>query len=832
MSLVTKKAVAAKAKEITAEELFLSAEFHANMSRSMKALVRRNRSMRLPALLLQDMGQDGPAAFTDGRRVTVNVATSMLNEKGVQTMVDKADILRGLAFHEVMHVLYTNFSLLKTRMEGLRKGQVNCPSEWTRRLLPADRQTGEAYFAQLNAKLQDAAFRNAFAQACQRIDNCVEDGFIEERGMEVFAGEMVEGLYFLREIQYDSFACLDDRLNELKATCEEDPQQWISLLVEITLSYSKYGLISYKDPALRHHPLIQRFASVAPYLNGALQSPRSRERAEWVNAFLLMLFPELSAFCEQIGEQDDEPVEIHLPASALSSLNEGASGAPMDDGRMVEIVGGKNPKQSEPSQTPQSKQRKAALRIILDDDNEEKEDTRSQADPSAAPSGSQSEQNQDGQSGAQESSSDADGSSGEAGRDSSEKEGAAGQKTEEDSDNAQTQPEKSRCQPDASAKQSGSQGSDEGSVKDGEDGHGLSLSSNADFDASEDLLNLRSEEGGRIALGEGSALEAEGSGLTDRCDGNYRSADGYDIQQILMDIAQRQVEEAAESERVQTLNQQLEGMNLGHLHRRIDVRIERQTVVDQEQKERYEEFSAPLVPIGKKAANRLKALLQKQRKGGRDRNLINGHRLDSRSFYRQDGRNFERRRLPRKTDVCFGVLIDESGSMSYGNREGAARAAAIVLYELCEQLDLPVMIYGHTAWNSMTLYSYAEFDKADKNDRYRLMNTNAREANRDGAAMSYLYQRLSARPEQTKVLLIISDGQPNAFGYDGLAAEEDMRTLCDSYGRKGIVTIAANIGDDFESLERIYGKRVLNFADLDKVPEVLARHFARFIKAQ
>ena len=138
-----------------------------------------------------------------------------------------------------------------------------------------------------------------------------------------------------------------------------------------------------------------------------------------------------------------------------------------------------------------------------------------------------------------------------------------------------------------------------------------------------------------------------------------------------------------------------------------------------------------------------------------------------RSFHHQDGSFFIRTRLPADEQrLAVGLLIDESGSMGWGDRITHARKTAIVLYDFCVSLGIPVTIYGHsTDYRGVALYSYAEFDSVDENDRYRLMDMIDRSGNRDGAALRFVAEHLAKRPENRKLLILISDGQPADTGY-------------------------------------------------------------------
>jgi cobalamin biosynthesis protein CobT len=100
-----------------------------------------------------------------------------------------------------------------------------------------------------------------------------------------------------------------------------------------------------------------------------------------------------------------------------------------------------------------------------------------------------------------------------------------------------------------------------------------------------------------------------------------------------------------------------------------------------------------------------------------------GRRLDIHSLPRNDGRVFSKMSLPNETpELAIALLLDESGSMSCGSRATYARASAVILYDFCQSLGIPVMVYGHSTDSGVALYSYAEFDSIDKLDRYRMMD--------------------------------------------------------------------------------------------------------------
>ena len=110
------------------------------------------------------------------------------------------------------------------------------------------------------------------------------------------------------------------------------------------------------------------------------------------------------------------------------------------------------------------------------------------------------------------------------------------------------------------------------------------------------------------------------------------------------------------------------------------------------------------------------------------------------------------------------------------------------------------------------------------------MYITARDSNRDGAALRYVAEQLSRRPETVKLLILVSDGQPADTGYYGTAAEEDLRGIKLEYTRKKILFAAAAIGDDKPSIERIYGDSFLDITDLNQLAVKLTTLVKRHIR--
>lgn len=149
----------------------------------------------------------------------------------------------------------------------------------------------------------------------------------------------------------------------------------------------------------------------------------------------------------------------------------------------------------------------------------------------------------------------------------------------------------------------------------------------------------------------------------------------------------------------------------------------------------------------------------------------------------------------------MGLRVDEFASMDAFGRLEAAKRGVIDVYEFCQMCNIPVFVYGDTAdvskFEQMSIFAYADFEKEDYKNRYRLMKIRGRSNNRDGMALRIVGERLLTCHEQTKLLISLSDGQPKAMeDYTGDYAIDDMKQTIAEYERKGITFLAAAIGQD------------------------------------
>ena len=129
------------------------------------------------------------------------------------------------------------------------------------------------------------------------------------------------------------------------------------------------------------------------------------------------------------------------------------------------------------------------------------------------------------------------------------------------------------------------------------------------------------------------------------------------------------------------------------------------------------------------------------------------------------------------------VLIDESGSMGWWDRDGQAtrmdlaRRGAILLNEaLKNQPGIELFIYGHSG---DILYSGSTeiniYREGNKSNPYALSEARARSENRDGVAIYEVAARVRKLTTSHILMFVLSDGCPAADGYWGGEAIRHVR---------------------------------------------------------
>lgn len=588
------------------------------------------------------------------------------------------------------------------------------------------------------------------------ISNVIEDGYIEDRMLLNFPGTLKYGLESLREIHFEQMPTVTQLIEE-----EDDNKRHLfeSILQNI-LSYVKFGEIKYGDEPLSDVRIKTVFDLILD-IDQALMSGVAKDRMRITNYILVHCWEYLADYLEECKKRHQEAVAAGT-ASTISETLASMLGA---------MTGGSTAGTGDSTPVAQSSGGHINSATAL---------KRAKTKSDAGKSGSEN--------------------------------------TSNDSEN-ESEEENAAPQTETGKGKNSSQSGGEDNTDPIEDG----LAPLDDGGNNSGKQDVSSEEGGRIPYHQTDTLYAPEGGTTEY-DADYQRQKydkaASDIERLLDKMAERAACKELENARIKELRDVAQNISYGDIHSGINVRINRINSVDEQLVDQFNEIAAPLLAISKQLTRSIIRQFDDYRRGGKQTGLLMGRRLEVRALPRNDGKVFSKNALPNEIpQLSVGLLLDESGSMGCADRCTYARAAAIILHDFCESLDIPVMIYGHsTSSDDVHLYSYAEFEGFDNNDKYRLMDIHARGSNRDGAALRFVAEQLSKRTEDVKILILVSDGQPAHWGYSGTAAEEDLRGIKQEYQRKGILFIAAAIGDDKQNIERIYGNSFLDITDLSQLP--------------
>lgn len=136
-------------------------------------------------------------------------------------------------------------------------------------------------------------------------------------------------------------------------------------------------------------------------------------------------------------------------------------------------------------------------------------------------------------------------------------------------------------------------------------------------------------------------------------------------------------------------------------------------------------------------------------------------------------RPFYRKNIPSdKLDAVFGLLVDGSASMM--DKLDETKKAVLLFHDVLRELSVQheISSYYEDANNATKSVQpnvfgmMHTFEDQRKDDGLTILSFETNEDNRDGFAIRWMTRRLLVRPEKHKFLLVFSDGEPSAFGYD------------------------------------------------------------------
>lgn len=261
-----------------------------------------------------------------------------------------------------------------------------------------------------------------------------------------------------------------------------------------------------------------------------------------------------------------------------------------------------------------------------------------------------------------------------------------------------------------------------------------------------------------------------------------------------------------------------------------------------------------------KLANRLQRILmaQQQRRWRFDEEegILNTARLARMVADPSITATYKREIETEFQDTVLTLLIDNSGSMR-GRPITVAALTTDILAKTLERCGIKVEILGFTtvSWKGgksrikwtengrpqkpgrlndirHIIYKGADTPLRRAKDRIALMlKEGILKENIDGEALLWAYQRLKKRPEQRKILMVISDGAPvddsTLSANDSSFLERDLRHIIGMIAdQKHVELTAIGIGHDVGK----YYKNAVTIRDVNDLPPVMMNELARLFQ--
>lgn len=337
------------------------------------------------------------------------------------------------------------------------------------------------------------------------------------------------------------------------------------------------------------------------------------------------------------------------------------------------------------------------------------------------------------------------------------------------------------------------------------------------------IQNRAQERSGKAPKKEEVPAQQETNGKSNSLDAIYAALDSIK-KQVATEMAEKEMEGQAK----QQLVDMVLTVNQTSSHIGVPLDVQRVLDVTDDDIDRYNRYMKELAPYSKRLQKQMLDVMKDQRDGYVARHKPYGRTFVATDAYRPDQRFYSNKKQPQDLpDMAIYVLVDHSGSMS-GERINTSMKAAMLLYDFATKIGIPVAVGGHCTGSVYggrgVIYKvYTDFEKIGNNDKYRLAKMSTSGANRDGMALNIASGLLQKRPEEQKLLIIISDGRPADTDYGGEKAAKDIQEIVRKAKAKGVEVLAAAIGSDKKNIQAIYGDAFFDISDLSLLPKELTR---------
>ncbi|MDD6212536.1 MAG: nitric oxide reductase activation protein [Clostridiales bacterium] len=190
------------------------------------------------------------------------------------------------------------------------------------------------------------------------------------------------------------------------------------------------------------------------------------------------------------------------------------------------------------------------------------------------------------------------------------------------------------------------------------------------------------------------------------------------------------------------------------------------------------------------------------------------------------------------SDFVVDILMDASSSQR--DRSGEVAVQGYIISEALSQVGIPHRVQSFcTCWDYTILERFREYeDPREKNENIFQYSTSAN--NRDGLAVKAVVHSLIQRPEENKILIVLSDGRPNdrivnrtvsraPVLYTGEFAVRDTAEEIRRARNLGIAVLGVFAGEesDLDAEKRIFGKDFAYIRNIRNFSHMVGRYLKK-----
>ena len=679
--------------------------------------------------------------------------------------------IQGLRVHETAHVLFTDFKTIDMWQAALSNG-----NWWP--VVPDHAQDPEG--AELTQVLSKKEFSKSFAAIAGRLENAIEDGFIEREIKEMYKGLATTELCTTNDAQLSMASTFGEFLKAGRSA--------YSAMFQQVLMYAKYDITMVDDMPEQYSDV---FDACMEVVDDVKCERDAKKRLCGVNEICCILYP---LFKEMLTEESEKQNQQSSGSGNGKPGNgNGGSGSSQNSQGQQNGNGGSQGGSGDSQSNSGNGNGNGNGGYQGGSGGSQSNSGNGNGNGNGGSGSSQNSQGQqNGNSGSQSGSSDSQNNSGNGNGNGN----GVGSMTAEQLSEALKEAVKQIKQ---AAKNVG--------VNNLPDRHNNSITSQAG--KNEDAKKReRSKQGSDNANGKSngdSIANAPGanSGKSDL------SAAKCDIEAIERERKRNVATAQANNEANDKLRQ--EGKEIG-----TNIYVRRAAEVPQSNIETYNRLSAGLLSITKNLERRLKTTIRDEENDDTVAGLPMGSRVEARLAYHQDGKIFSRKNFPRDNPrLAVGYLCDESGSMSKTAISASVRTA-IILQDLCERMELPCYICGFTTEDlkGVDIITYVDMN-VDGKDKYRTTGMASRGGTPTVPAMKYMGKKLLKDSTEKKILIVSTDG------CSGQGYGETVRDVIKKLQHDGVMVIGAGIGDSKPRIQEEFGSNFLDISNLDAMPKIL-----------